>query len=252
MEAVIKRHPDRTHILLLRRLKHISTWSIFFLQSTSLIVRPYSQEVLDERTPLNGSSAPASRKSWNLIKAYTILLILSLATIVILYIGLSLPDAERQVRRQRRASWAIERKEHDAQHVEWERQLADHESEAHAMAVERQHWDEERVAHEREHEEWRRERRQREHERVEWEVERHDEDRRAGMRLFWESPLTVGHCQAWGAREYWAKLWNVEPGYNATRACQRTPVVIHDTVIMQPDWCEDSVSGLINYSDASI
>lgn len=248
-----ERHPPGTGQCLphLRQHKAVRTCNNTSLEHTLTTTITYRSEA-NERTPLNaGPSFHNRRKSQTAVKAYAILLLLAIVTIFVVFIGLALPDMERQVRRQRRASWTNELREHANLHAEWDRQRVEYEKEGHAMAAERGlwhaervQWEGERAEHEREHEEWRQEREQREREREEWQKERDDDDRRAAMRLYWDSPLNLGRCQAWGVRHYWGRLWNVETGYNATRACQRTPVVVNDVVLMQPDRCEDRVCTL--------
>jgi hypothetical protein len=76
------------------------------------------------------------------------------------------------------------------------------------------------------------------------EAEELDAARRKRMNLLWGKPQPADHCAGYGAREYSARLFNIENGYNWTTACMRTPVAVHDNVIMKPDWCHVRVSGL--------
>jgi hypothetical protein len=76
------------------------------------------------------------------------------------------------------------------------------------------------------------------------EAEELDAARRKRMNLLWGKPQPADHCAGYGAREYSARLFNIEDGYNWTTACLRTPVAVHDNVIMKPDWCHVRVSGL--------
>jgi hypothetical protein len=74
------------------------------------------------------------------------------------------------------------------------------------------------------------------------EEEQRDEEERAHMHLHWDGPHPELHCWGSGTREYTGRLWNIADGYNWTRACEKTPAIIHGDTFPQPSWCDIPVS----------
>ncbi|KII94909.1 hypothetical protein PLICRDRAFT_33739 [Plicaturopsis crispa FD-325 SS-3] len=118
--------------------------------------------------------------------------------------------------------------------------------------AERERWERERNDHAREHEGWERERetREKEHERKriekerkqrEQERQREEEERRQRMNLYWDTPVLASQsCHSYATREYTARLWNIPAfGYDWTKACNETPIHIHNVTIESPTWCEN-------------
>jgi hypothetical protein len=108
-----------------------------------------------------------------------------------------------------------------------------------------------RAQREQEEAAWAVERAQRAEQRQREDADKLDAARRARMHLFWDKPQRGEHCARYGAREYSARLFNIEDGYDWVTACERTPVVIHDNVIAKPDWCHVRVSGVSNVRSGS-
>jgi hypothetical protein len=160
-------------------------------------------------------------------------------------------------RERKRAEWKDEQRNWMAQReherVEWR-------DEQRNMTIQREReraeWEDERARKraewkdEREHEraEWEDERRHREKERARYDEEKRDAAERARMHLYWDPLRRADHCARFGAREYSARLWNVAEGYDWIKACERTPISIHQNVIASPDWCEIRVSILVSVS----
>jgi hypothetical protein len=98
----------------------------------------------------------------------------------------------------------------------------------------------------RENAEWAAENERRKEQRQREDADKIDAARRARMHLHWNWQRRDEHCTRYGARGYSARLFNIENGYNWTTACERTPFVIHDNVIAQPDWCQGGVSRVLS------
>jgi hypothetical protein len=69
--------------------------------------------------------------------------------------------------------------------------------------------------------------------------------------LYWSGLEGSDRCLSYNIREYTARLANPPIGLNRMDACMTTPIVIHDTTLDKPEWCEDRVRPLrlINNDD---
>ena len=45
--------------------------------------------------------------------------------------------------------------------------------------------------------------------------------------LFRSTPLESTDCAGYGTREWRARLWNIPSGYDWTKACQESPIIIN-------------------------
>jgi hypothetical protein len=152
-------------------------------------------------------------------------------------------DAERHERKDQmekeNEEWTATRRQRQEQNEREDQQRAlDHQRENERWEENRRHRQAQR---QQETEEWEQERQRRAEEEERDEASKRDAEKRAEMHLWWDSPQYAPHCAAWGTREYTAKLHNVADGYDPIRACEHTPVVVHENVVNKPDWCESRV-----------
>lgn len=63
-----------------------------------------------------------------------------------------------------------------------------------------------------------------------------------GLNLHWVALTPAKHYTVYGVREYTARIWNIPLKYDWEKACQRTPIVIHNRTLTHPDRCENKVS----------
>jgi hypothetical protein len=70
-----------------------------------------------------------------------------------------------------------------------------------------------------------------------------DEERWRLMNLRWDQPTTEWLCLEYGTRTYSARLMGkITPGFDRLKACDLTPVIIHNVTIPHPNWCDDRAS----------
>lgn len=72
-------------------------------------------------------------------------------------------------------------------------------------------------------------------------ISRHPVGEIEWRRIYWDEPVPAAHCTSYGIRKYTARLCNAPVFYGRVKACEQTPIVIHNKTIKTPDRCNDQV-----------
>lgn len=241
------------------RVHHVTDYAPYDLCNIIilyLIVDIETPRYPNEKAPLNrGITINSTRKGWS-FKQVTIFVILAIGTfaLILLSIDAIWHKPTREIdpieRERQRKEWEREWRKHQREHEEWERERKQREREReHKRQQDRQREEEEHrrrkeEEHRRREEENRRHREEeqrREQDRKRQDQERRDEKERVKLGLYWDKPTPAKHCASYGVREYTARIWNVPMFYDWLKACQQTPIVIHNKTMKTPNRCEDQV-----------
>lgn len=66
-----------------------------------------------------------------------------------------------------------------------------------------------------------------------------EESLNAELGAYWSTPGESTDCAGYGTRLWIARLWNIPSGYDWTKACQESPIVINGVRFETPDECDD-------------